>query len=108
MPRSRTSFKPGQPGGPGRPKGSKDRVPRGSIKAAFVEVIEADPSLISEAIRRGLQGRNALGYLDLGAKLLKEIGSGTEAGAPRIILVPGLDVDAFGRAPSRKVAGTTR
>ena len=85
----------------GRPSGSKDRVPRGSVKAAFEEIIATSPALITEAIRRGLQGRNALGFIDLWAKVGKEIGTGAETGAPRVLIVRGLDVDSFGAEPRK-------
>jgi hypothetical protein len=70
----------------GRPIGSKDRLPRGSLKAAWLRVAQAEPHLLDEAIRAGLTaGRPSerLGFLELGAKLMREVGvpSEPEAGA---------------------------
>ncbi len=52
------SFGPDHKGG--RPKGSKDRVPRTtkvSITAAFAKVISEDPTLLEDSIRRGLKAK---------------------------------------------------
>jgi hypothetical protein len=100
MPRTRTSFTKGCQPGPGRPPGSKDSVPRGSVKAAFDEFVAArgGQQAMVDAIERGVcDSRRALGFIELYAKLLKEVGSGADAAIPKILLVPGLDVDTFAR-----------
>ena len=95
-----TSFKPGRSGNPaGRPPGIVEKSPRNTVGAAFDEVLRSSPELMTDAIRRGLQGRNALGYLELWARIGKEVGSGADTGVPSIFVLPGLDIDAFG-APS--------
>ena len=61
--------------GPGRPKGSKDKVPRtfkASIKAAFEKIASDDPQLVEDAILKGLRGRprEAFHYVQLAAYYL--------------------------------------
>ena len=61
----------------GRPKGSKDRLPRGSLNAAWLAVTQAELHLLEDAIRAGLTAARPserLGFLELGAKLLRTIG----------------------------------
>lgn len=58
--------------GPGRPKGSKDVVPRtfkASVKAVLEKIQSEDPGLIEKAIRKGLAGnpREAFVYVQLAA-----------------------------------------
>jgi hypothetical protein len=51
------------------------------VKHAWARVTEADPTPLDRAIRRGLESTNSsarLGYVELGAKLNKEIGPQTE------------------------------
>ena len=68
-------FRAGESGNPkGRPKGSKDKLPRGSVRAAFEELIAAHgghDSMVN-AILGGLMkgGSAALGFMELGAKVL--------------------------------------
>lgn len=81
MARTRTTFQAGHPGMGGRPRGSKDRLPRGSLKAAWLAVTRAEPHLLEDAIRTGLTAArpsDRLGFLELGAKLLREIGPVSE------------------------------
>lgn len=61
----------------GNKKGRPKRLPSqaGSVKAAFDELIKEKPDLIREAFERGLEGKRSLGYLELGAKLGREIGN---------------------------------
>jgi hypothetical protein len=78
-----TSFKPGQSGNPkGRPPGIKEALPRGAFRAAYDRVLAKDPQLLDTVIRAGLKGqpkaRNAVPFLELGAKLGKEIGADAE------------------------------
>ena len=101
-----TSFKKGCAPGPGRPKGARDRVPRGSVKAAYETFVAArgGQAKIVDAIERGIRDpRRSLGFLELYAKVLKEIGAGSDdGGAPGIILLSGgLDVRAFRQAAGR-------
>jgi hypothetical protein len=75
-----TSFKPGDRANPkGRPPGIKETLPRGAFKAAYDRVLAKHPELLDTVIRAGLQGqpkaRNAVPFLELGAKLGKEIGA---------------------------------
>jgi hypothetical protein len=72
MPRTRTTFQLGHAGMGGRPKDSKDRFPRGSLKAAWLAVTRAEPHLLEDAIRAGLAATrpsDRLGFLELGTKL---------------------------------------
>ena len=41
-------------GNPGRPKGAKDKVPRGSIKGLYAEILATDRQAVKEAIRKKL------------------------------------------------------
>jgi hypothetical protein len=43
----------------GRPRGAKNRVPTGSIKAIFKHLADTSPELYEEAIKRGLRAREA-------------------------------------------------
>ena len=54
MARTKTTFQAGHPGMGGRPRGSKDRLPRGRLKAAWLAVTQAEPHLLEETIRAGL------------------------------------------------------
>jgi hypothetical protein len=58
--------------GPGRPKGSHDKIPRSvkaSIRAVFEEVATEDPELIRRAVRAGLEAPppKSFPYLQLAA-----------------------------------------
>ena len=92
-----TSFKKGCAPGPGRPKGAKDRVPRGSIKAAWDRVMATREGYesLDEAIRAGLKDRRQrLGFLELGARLNREIGPGAEVAAPPVtVFINGAELD---------------
>lgn len=67
-------FKPGQSG---NPQGRRKRPPSqaGTVRQAWEELIKEQPFLVKEAFERGLEGKKALGYLELGAKLGGEIGA---------------------------------
>lgn len=59
-------------GGPGRPKGRKNKVPstfKASIKAVFEKVQQDDPKLIEQAVLRGLRGkpRESFPFIQLAA-----------------------------------------
>lgn len=62
------------PGQSGNPNGAPDREDRASIKRAFIKILSAKPWLLETAIENGLTGRSPLGYLELAARLMKEIG----------------------------------
>lgn len=62
-------------GGPGRPRGSRDRVPRtlkASIKRIAADIAGKDPDLIENAIRDGLKAKPpaSFQYLQLAAHYL--------------------------------------
>lgn len=67
-------FQLGAPG-PGRPKGSRDKVPRtfkASVRAIFAEVAAEQPGLLRDAILRGIQADppKSYPYLQLAAHYL--------------------------------------
>ena len=69
------AFTKGKSGNPqGRPKKNVDTA-KASVLKAFVELAARKPWLVREAIEKGLKGPRPLGYLELGARLLKEIGA---------------------------------
>jgi hypothetical protein len=69
------AFEKGKSGNPkGRPKKNVDTA-KASVLKAFVELAARKPWLVREAIEKGLKGPRPLGYLELGARLLKEIGA---------------------------------
>jgi len=43
----------------GRPRGARNKVPTGSIKAIFKHLADTSPELYEEAIKRGLRAREA-------------------------------------------------
>ena len=92
-----TSFTKGCAPGPGRPKGAKDRFPRGSIKAAWDRVMATREGYesLDEAIRAGLKDRRQrLGFLELGARLNREIGPGADVAAlPVTVIINGTPLD---------------
>lgn len=78
-------FRPGAPG-PGRPKGSRDKVPRtfkASVRAIFAEVAEEQPALLRDAILRGIQADppKSYPYLQLAAHYL----DGKPAERPQVV-----------------------
>lgn len=93
-------FVPGQSGNPsGRPKGAKDHSPK-TILEAFDQVIRENPELVMDAIRAGLESKRAFNFVELGAKMKKEIGSQEQQAAQIAIVFTGtldpkmLQVDA--------------
>lgn len=120
MARSSTSFQKGGKPGPGRPKGSKDRVPRGALRRAYKEFMECRGGfeMMVEAIQRGIRDpKRALGFLELGAKVLDRPGQEEGASEPRAQIVFKRLPAAAGRAmpatrrpltaPERQGNGTT-
>jgi hypothetical protein len=82
-----TSFKKGCAPGPGRPKGFKDRLPRGSLKAVVQELIEKHRghNTMLTALKASLgDKKQRLWALELIGKVGKEIGSGAEVMAPTV------------------------
>lgn len=89
MAASRTSFRKGATPGPGRPKGSRDRVPRGSVKAAFETFLaeHGGQRALVDAIAAGIKDRRrALGFLALAAKVLDEAKADVPDGPTRIVV----------------------
>jgi len=89
-------------GGPGRPKGSKDRVTRtfkASIRQVFEEIASEDPDLIKTAVLRGLRGRprESFPYVQLAAHYIDGKPADTvevksKSGSPCVVvLAPGVD-----------------
>ena len=67
-------FKPGQSGNPkGRPK--RDPTAKAVlIREAWGRLTSRKPYLVTEALERGLGSSRSLGFLELGARVMKEIG----------------------------------
>jgi hypothetical protein len=88
----------------GNPKGGKTREQKASLLKAFIDLAASQPWLIKEAFERGLKGSRPLGYLELGARLMKEIGS-EQSTAPKIAIVFNSNLDTNklkeGAAPPR-------
>lgn len=81
-------FKPGQSGNTtGRPKKEPKqleiedltKIDRSSLKAAWVKITKRKPWLVEEAIERGLESARPIQYLELGAKLMREIGQDSDS-----------------------------
>jgi hypothetical protein len=90
-------------------RAQRARARAGSVKWAWAAVTGAEPGLVAEAIRRGLHSTSPtarLGYLELGAKLNKEIGPQTDvAGGVSVILVGhGAEVMAAWRKAAAAIA----
>ena len=77
------SFKPGSPGGPGRPKGSKSLTPR--IRAIVDGVLEEPKALerAREAFRQVLaRPKTVLQAFELAARVRGEIGKAVQVETP--------------------------
>ena len=61
-----------------RPKGSTGKTNKASLREAWIEVVSKKPWLVKEAMERGLESGRPLGFLELGARLMKEIGAQEE------------------------------
>jgi len=102
--RSSTSFKPGRSGNPsGRPKGSKDVMPR--VRDLFNRVMEGSTEAAEAALQRALTSpRTVLACLELGAKLNREIGQAAgdgASGAPIVIFASNVQVGKLEAARAR-------
>lgn len=83
--------------GPGRPKGSKNKVPatvKASIKAVFEQIASDDPQMIKDAILKAIRGkpRDAFPYLQLAAHYIDGKPSdvlklGTDEDGPLVVVV---------------------
>jgi hypothetical protein len=64
----------------GRPLGAKDKIPRGSVRAAYLDLIEnrGGHDLMVNAAEAALKakGKLALGYMELAARVLDRADSG--------------------------------
>lgn len=69
-----------------RKRGRKTKEELASLRNAFVKLVAKKPWLVSEAFERGLLSSRPLGYLELGARLLKEVGQ-TSDQAPKVAIV---------------------
>ena len=99
MPRhaTRTSFKAGNPGGPGRPPGSKDVMPR--VRDLANEVLDGNRDAAKEALRRALVNpRTVQSCLDLIAKLNRELGSAAEGGVTPLVIVGDVGLEKYRQA----------
>ena len=67
------------------------RARANSVKYGWIAVTRLEPHLVPDAIRMGLRSTSPtarLGYLELGAKVMKEIGTQAEqAGGVQVIVV---------------------
>lgn len=85
--KGRRLFQPGGPGGPGRPRGAKNKLP--TIRRVYETVIaERDGhQKMVDAVDEGLQSsKRALGYLELGARVLDRVDTKGGNGVPVTIL----------------------
>lgn len=84
-----TSFKAGQSGNRrGRPKGAKDKIPRGSIKRVyerFLEECDGEEAMLRALIDGIGDRKRALGFLELGARVLDRV-QDQSAGRPVTII----------------------
>ena len=89
------AFKKGISGNPGgRPKSALTNTTiAGPVHEAWQALIRKKPWLIKEAFQRGLEGKKASVYLELGAKLGREIG-GDEENKNQVIIVMNSPLDA--------------
>ena len=80
-------FKPGNPGGPGRPKGSRNVLSENFLAAVLVEFNKSGP----DALRR-MSAEDPSGFVKVIASLVpKEIGIGGADGQPLQIVVRRMD-----------------
>lgn len=74
------------------------------VREAWEALLKAKPWLVREALERGLSGGRPLGFLELGARLMKEIGQADEKSQKITIIVKSpLDAGAL-----RPVVATVR
>ena len=56
----------------------KPETNKASLREAWVEITSKKPWLVKEALEHGLASSRPLGYLELGARLMKEVGAQDE------------------------------
>lgn len=74
-------FVKGKSGNPsGRPKADKvaTKSRAALVKEAWEKLTSKKPWIVQEALERGLTGGRPLGFLELGARVMKEIGQNEE------------------------------
>ena len=82
-------FTQGNPGG--RLKKSLKPTKSVSVRESFIKIIKQNPELVEDAFIRGLESSRSNSFIELGAKLLKEIGSDETTPAVAIIFNSSLD-----------------
>jgi hypothetical protein len=87
-------------------------LPRGTFKAAYDRVLAKHPELLDTVIRAGLQGqpkaRNAVPFLELGAKLGKEIGADAAHDTRPVIFNFHTNLNPMALAPKPLPSGAAR
>lgn len=88
-------FKKGASGNPGgRPKSvTANTTAQGPVHKAWLDLVKKKPWLLKEALERGLEGKKASVYLELGAKLGREIG-GDEENKNQVVIIMNSPLDA--------------
>jgi len=100
-------FAKGKSGNPrGRPPGIKEPVPRNTVLAAWNAVVGRDRKLVEKVISAGLRlpPSKALPFVELGARLNKELGAGIDSGGAPVIINWNSNVDPM---KLRRGAGAT-
>lgn len=95
--------------GPGRPRGSKDRVPRGLVRELVLAAVSKGRHEALKALRRNLKDpRRVLQVLELAARLNGELGMGSQQSGQRPVTMmfrTSLDPEEFRRRALARDAG---